>query len=183
MPINPASRPITCPVCGLSDQVEKVSTIYLSGIADKRSPEIKQATKISPQKLRSLSRLMAPPSSGKSSPVRPIHPDTVLIVFSCVLPFFLFGILKQQPIMLIPVLLVLAGLYGLYFFKRKAITAKFERGQNNQRQSQARIERGIQTWMKLYYCDRDEGIFLPGKDQLVPPEQMTSYLMQGSRTS
>ena len=182
MPNHPASRPITCPVCGLSDQVEKVSTIYMSGIADKRSPEIKQATKIPPQKLRLLSRQMAPPSSGKSIPTRPIHPDMVLVVFSCVLPFFLLGILKQQSIMLIPVLLVLASLYTLYFFKRKAIIAKFERGQNNQRQSQARIERGIQTWMKLYYCDRDEGIFLPGKDELVPPEQMISYLMQGSKT-
>jgi hypothetical protein len=182
MPNHPASRPITCPVCGLSDQVEKVSTIYMSGIADKRSPEIKQATKIPPQKLVSLSRMMAPPSSGKSVPIRTLHPDMVLIVFSCVLPFFLLGILKQQPIMLVPVLLVLAALYGLYFFKRKAIIVKFERDQNNQRESQARIERGIQTWMKLYYCARDEGIFLPGKDELVPPEQMISYLMRGSRT-
>ncbi len=32
--------------------------------------------------------------------------------------------------------------------------------------------------MKLYYCDRDEGIFLPGKVELVPPEQMLDYLMR-----
>ena len=175
---KPASHRITCPVCGLSDQVEKVSTIYMSGIADKRSPEIQQATKIPNPKLRSLSQLLAPPSSGKSAPLRPVHPDTVLIFFSCVLPFFLFGILKQQPIMIIPVLLVLAGLYGLYFFKRQVVIAKFERQQDNQRQSQVRVERGIKTWMKLYYCDRDEGIFLPGKDELIPPEQMMGYLLQ-----
>jgi hypothetical protein len=122
--------------------------------------------------------MMAPPSSGKSAPIRPVHPDTVLIVFSFILPFFLLGILKQQPVMIIPVLLVLAGLYGLYFFKRKAILAKFEREQDNQRELQARIERGIKTWMKLYYCDRDEGIFLPGKDELVPAEQMMGFLLQ-----
>ncbi len=178
MPNKPSSRSINCPVCGLSDQVEKVSTIYMSGIADKRSPEIGQATLIPRQKLRSLSRVLAPPSSGKSVPIRAVHPDTVLIVFSCVLPFFLFGILKQQPIMIIPALLVLACLYGLYFFMRNAVIAKFEREQDSQREAQARIERGIKTWMKLYYCDRDEGVFLPGKDELVPPEQMTSYLMQ-----
>jgi hypothetical protein len=175
---KPASSSITCPVCGLSDQVAKVSTIYMSGIADKRSPEIGQATKIPPQKLRSLSRQLAPPSSGKSSPVRPVHPDTMLIVFSCVLPFFLYGIIKQQPVMLIPVVLVLAVLYGLYFFKRNAVIARFERQQDNQRLAQARIERAIKTWMKLYYCDRDEGVFLPGQVELVLPEQMMGYLMQ-----
>ena len=178
MPDKPDSRSIACPVCGLSDQVEKVSTIYLSGIADKRSPDIGRAVTISRQKLRSLSRLLAPPSSGKSTPVRPVHPDTVLIVFSCVLPIFLYGIWQQQPGMLIPALLVLAGLYGLYFFKRPSIIAKFEHEQNNQRQSQARIERGIKTWMKLYYCDRDEGVFLPGQDELIPPEQVLGYLLK-----
>jgi hypothetical protein len=178
MPNKPASRPINCPVCGLSDQVEKVSTIYMSGIADKRSPEIGQATNISRQKLRSLSRLLAPPSSGKSSPVRPVHPDIVLVVFSCVLPFFLYGIWQQQPGVLVPALLVLAGLYGLYFFKRNAIIAKFMREQDSQRQSQVRIERGIKTWMKLYYCERDEGVFLPGQDELVPPEQVMGYLLK-----
>jgi len=178
MPDKPASHPFKCPVCGLSDQVDKVSTIYLAGIADKRAPEIGQATKIPSQKLRPLSRLLAPPSSGKSAPIRPLHPDTVLIVFSCILPFFLLGILKQQPAMLIPIVLVLAILYGFYFFKRKAVVAKFERAQANQREAQARIERGIKTWMKLYYCDRDAGVFLPGKDELVPVEQMISYLMR-----
>jgi hypothetical protein len=87
-------------------------------------------------------------------PIRPVHPDTVLIVFSCVLPFFLYGILRQQPVVFIPALLVLAGLYGLYFYKHKTIIAKFEREADSQRDTQARIERGIKTWMKLCYCDR-----------------------------
>jgi hypothetical protein len=169
---------ITCPGCGLSDQVEKVSTIYLAGIADKRSPEIAQIATIPRQKLRSLSRVLAPPSSGKSTPVRQVHPDIVLVVFSCILPFFLYGIWQQQPGVLIPALLILAGLYGLYFFKRNAIIAKFERQQDSQHQSQVRIEDGIKTWMKLYYCDRDEGVFLPGQDELIPPDQMMSYLLK-----
>ncbi len=40
------------------------------------------------------------------------------------------------------------------------------------------IERGIKTWMKLYYCDRDAGVFLPGINELVPPEQMIGYLLK-----
>jgi len=163
--------PIICPACGQSDQVEKVSTIYLSGIADKRSPEIKRASHIPAHKLRLLSRAFAPPSSGKSSPVRPIHPDIVVIAFSCVAPIFLYGILKQQPAMIVPTLLVMAVLYGVFFYQRRAIIAKFEIQQENQKREQARVERGLQTWMKLYYCDRDEGVFLPGTDKLVALDQ------------
>jgi hypothetical protein len=178
MPNKPLRRAFTCPACGLSDQVEKVSTVYMSAIADKRAPEIRQASQIPAQKLRSLSRILAPPSAGKSSATRPVHPDIVVIVFSCVLPIFLFGILKQQPVTLIPILFVLACLYGLYFYKRQAIIAKFERQQESRQQEQARVERGIKTWMQLYYCDRDQGVFLPGKGELVPLEQLHSYLLR-----
>ncbi len=175
--------PFVCPACGQSDQVEKVSTIYLSGIAgktrsDKHSPQIKQASRIPAHKLRPLSRALAPPSSGKSSPVRPIHPDTVVIAFSCILPIFLYGILKQQPAALIPIGSVLAILYGLYFYQRRAVIAKFESQQENQKREQARIERGIKTWMKLYYCDRDGGVFIPGQDELTPLEGLTGYLLR-----
>jgi len=175
---HPPPRHPICPTCGLSDQVEKVSTIYMAGIAGKRSQDIAGSTSIPVQKLRTLSRLLAPPSSGKSTTFRPVHPDTVLIVFSCVLPIFLIGIMKQQPVMLLPTLFVLACLYGLYFFTRKSIIAKFERQQDDQQQTRVRVERAIKDWMKLYYCTRDEGVFLPGKAELVPPDQMTNYLMQ-----
>ena len=68
--------------------------------------------------------------------------------------------------------------YGLYFFKRNSIIAKFEREKDSQRQSQARNQRGIKTWMRLYYCDRDQGVFLPGQGELIPPEQMMGYLLK-----
>jgi hypothetical protein len=177
MAYTPAPKDVVCPICGLSDQVEKVSTIYMAGIADRRSPDIASLTRIPAQKLSPLSRLLKPPS-GKSSTLRPIHPDTMLIFFSCMLPIFLIGILKDQPFMVLPVLLILACLYGLYFFTRKGIIAKFERQQNEQKQTRLRVERAVKTWMKLYYCTRDEGVFLPGEDELIPADQMTSFLMQ-----
>ena len=79
--------------------------------------------------------------------------------------------------MLIPVLIILAGFYGLYFFKRKAVVAKFEQQQAAKRDEQRRIERGIKTWMRLYYCARDEGVFLPGGSDLIPVDQMNWYLL------
>jgi hypothetical protein len=78
--------------------------------------------------------------------------------------------------MLIPALGILACSYGLYFYKRKAVIAKYERGMKVKQEAQNRIERGIATWMKLYYCARDDGVFLPGGRELIPVDQMISFL-------
>jgi hypothetical protein len=181
---------ITCPVCSQFDCVDKVSTIYMEGIGEKRIPLSKnpgeknpdrarpRVTKIPVQELQRLSRKLAPPSSGKAAPTRPVHPDIVVTVFSCIAPLFLYGIWIQQRAGFVPVLILLAGVYGLYFFKRKAVIAKFEGQQTAKREAQARIERGIKTWMRLYYCARDEGVFLPGGRDLVPVDQMTGFLLQ-----
>jgi hypothetical protein len=180
---------ILCPVCSQFDRVDKVSTIYMEGIGEKRIPFSKnpvkknpegaspRITKIPQSELHPLSHKLAPPSSGKSSLTRPVHPDLVVIVFSCIIPVFLYNILATQRTMLIPVLLILAGFYGLYFFKRKGVIARFEQQQAAKREEQARIERGIKTWMRLYYCARDEGVFLPGGRDLIPVDQMNGYLL------
>jgi hypothetical protein len=184
------SDQVICPVCSQSDQVDKVSTLYIEGIGEKRLPFAKgaaakeagtarwRATMLSPAELTHLSRKLAPPSSGKASLTRPVHPDLVVIAFSLILPVFLYNILSQQRAMLLPVLLILAGFYGLYFFKRQAVVARFERQQAARRAEQRRIERGIQTWMRLYYCARDSGVFLADRRELIPIDQMTWYLLR-----
>jgi hypothetical protein len=182
---------IICPVCSQFDQVEKVSTIYLEGIganrlpllpgsaAENPRPPAQRLTNIPMAELRALSRRLAPPSSGKAPLMRPIHPDLFVLVFSCVIPIFLFGILIQQDRLFVPILVVLAGFYGLYFYKRKAAIAKYERDLAAKREAQERVEQGIKTWMNLYYCDRDKGVFLPGKRELIPLDRMVEYLEGG----
>jgi hypothetical protein len=162
--INSSADRVPCPACGQSDQVAKVSAIYLDGIKDKN--------------LYSLSRKLAPPSSGKAAPTRPVHPDVVVIVFSCIVPFFLYGILGQQSGFFIPAIFLLAGFYGFYFWKRKAIIARFKQQEATRQMEQDRTKRGIETWMKLYYCARDEGVFLEGKGELIPLERMREYLLR-----
>jgi len=77
-----SSNKIICPVCGQSDQIEKVSTIYLEGIRVNRlrfsknsegvslPPSRQRLLKIPAQDLYSLSRKLAPPSSKKTMPTR-----------------------------------------------------------------------------------------------------------------
>jgi hypothetical protein len=156
---------VICPQCGASEPVEKVSTLYLQGSEARKGA------------LHNLGRRLAPPSSGKKELTRPVHPDTVVILFSCVLPFFLVGILNQQRGMFIPILVVLVCAYGLYFYKRKAAIARFEQEKNNQLRDRVRIERAIGVWMKLYYCSSDDSVFIPGKPDFIPADQMIGYLI------
>ncbi len=107
-----------------------------------------------------------------------IHPDTVVLTFSLVAPIFLYGIFTSQRLMLLPVLIILAGFYGLYFWKRKTMVARFELQQLTRQAANERVKRGLDRWMKLYHCSRDDVVFEPGKNQFVPTDQMTGYLLK-----
>ena len=180
---------IVCPLCKQADRVEKVSTIYMTGIGIDRLPPTagsqpeRRASNlelkgIPASSLKALSRKLAPPSSRARVPTRPLHPDLVVLVFSLIAPVFLYGILTSQPGVLLPALAILAGFYGLYFLKRKQLIAKFERQQTARNAADERVKRGIERWMKLYYCIRDDGVFERGSGELVPVDQMAGYLLR-----
>ena len=182
------SLEVSCPVCGQSDQVEKVSMIYMEGIgagrllptagsqAGRTPPAGQRLTKIPARDLSALSHKLAPPSERKSALVRPIHPDLVIGVFTLVIPIFLIGILSQQRGLVFPVLLILVCFYALYFYKRRTVIARFAQEKTSKDAAQSRIERAIKSWMVLYYCARDDGIFLPGRGELVPVDRMAALL-------
>ena len=180
-----------CPTCQQIDLVEKVSTVYVMGLEMRRKKR-GVSSKSNDQKVSSeaslngpashfdfpaLSRRLAPPAGGKEM-TRPIHPDLMVLAFSLVLPIFLFGILSSQPGLLLPVLLILAGGYAIYFWQRKRVIARFEYQQSVRQTDARRVQQGIERWMKLYYCARDDGVFEPGTGTLVPADQMMGYLLQ-----
>ena len=184
---------IICPVCNQSDQLEKVSTLYLVGSEMKKQPETAQPdvkTRRAVELLRAhqqalpggepLRRKLAPPSSGKQNTIRPIHPDLAVLAFTLITPVFLYGILTSQPGSVIPVLAVLAGVYGLYFWQRRWLIARFEGEQARQKQAAQRAERAIERWMKLYYCACEELVFHSNDSSAVPVDQMMGLLFQDS---
>ena len=174
-------KKVNCPVCGQSDQVEKASTLYMIGIGLNQAqsqgqvsgPDLRGKPTSSQ---RVLSRRLAPPAAGKQVTMRPIHPDMVLAALSLIAPVFLFGILTSQQAMFLPVLAILAVFYGLYFWKRKTMIARFEGQQASRQAADERVKRGIERWMKLYYCARDDGVFEPGGDELIPADLIAGYL-------
>jgi len=183
---------VVCPICGQAGQVEKVSAIYLKGIELKLpsqrarqqdaagAPFAKSGTLagMPPADLRELSKRLSPPASQREAPTRPLHPDLVVLVFSLAAPIFLYGIITSQSMLLPLVLLVLAGFYGFYFWKRKTMVARFEAQQFARRAAMERILRGIERWMRLYYCSQDDGVFEPGSDEFIPADQISGYLLR-----
>ncbi len=178
---------VICPVCGESDQVEKVSTVYLLGIGLKRRISEDKA-KPAPatinslylgmpaEELRELSRKLAPPSAGKSGFTRPVHPDVFVLTFSLILPFFLFGIYTSQRNVLLPMLVVLAVFVAWYVWKRKSMIAKYERQQNERQDAEKRTKHGVENWLKLYYCLKDDGVFEKGSRDLAPASEIGQLL-------
>jgi hypothetical protein len=173
---------ISCPQCGHTRNVEKVSTIYLVGIGLKNQAPGNEAP-VAPVKYnlvgldeverRNLARRLKPPASRRRLQSRPLHPDLIVITFSLIIPFFLYGIYTSQLNTLLPVLGLLAVVYGLYLWKRKAIIARFEGRQAAQRAADERVRQGIQRWMKLYYCADEDIVFTPGSTETLPAERIT----------
>jgi hypothetical protein len=172
-----------CPQCEQDDQVEKVSTVYLVGIGLKRerkdndtnSSTVAFKLDLPEIELRRLARQLAPPASTRRLPSRPLHPDLIVLTFSLVIPIFVYGIYTSQAPVLLPVLIILTILYGFYFWKRKAIVARFDARQAVQRAADERVKFAIERWMKLYYCARDNVVFIPG-GEITPVEQFKEYL-------
>lgn len=179
------AKQIICPVCGQPDRVEKVSTIYLTGIGLRRSKgstdslQKELQTKFNGASgLYALSRKMAPPAAGKQAFTRPVNPDQAVLAFSLIVPLFLYGIFTSQAGMLPLALGVLAIFYAVYFWRRKKLHARFEKEQVARRKADERIQRGIERWMKLYYCACDDWLFEPGSGKPVPLDQISGYLLQ-----
>ena len=182
-------RPKACPVCGLSDQTDKASTLYVMAIGgDKLAPiegEPQTAplnlTGIPPQELRALGKRLKPPASPKRAPTRPLHPNLVVVTFSLIIPLFLYRIYQNQPSVLPVVLALLAVLYILYLWGRKKIIARFERQVQANKASEERIRMGIERWMRLYYCRRDDIVFEPGLSPTAPAGEMMVFVMADGR--
>jgi hypothetical protein len=187
--VDSGSGGIICPECGSGDRVEKVSAIYVTGLEAKRKPAAAQehgqgGTRLNPAlsdipaaELTRLSRRLAPPA-GEKQTLRSVHPDLAVLVFSLVALIFLYGMLTSQQGMLIPALALLTVGYAIYFWKRKGLMEKFEYQRTEQRDAAKVIRRGIERWMRLYYCVRDDGVFTPGDEHLTPADQISGYLFQ-----
>ncbi len=73
-------------------------------------------------------------------------------------------------------LVIVAVAYAAYLWKRKAIIDRFEQNQAKRLSADARARRGVERWMRLYYCNRDDAVFDAQGSELIPTDQMPGYL-------
>lgn len=131
---------------------------------------------VSEEELHALVRRLAPPSSIRRPMTRMIHPDQMVFSFSVMILLFVLLMLGSQPQLLIPVGGILLLCYLFYLMKRPQIIQRFEREVLSFNDSYRKTEAAIGIWLKLYYCGRDEGVFIPGEEVLIPLDEMGAFL-------
>lgn len=176
---------ISCPVCGQLDKTARVSTLYVLGLERKlhksgwrsrRSgkhdlapdggqenayPLPRLAQNLATDELVILSQRLAPPSAPKPPALRVLHPDFVVLTFSLISPVFFYGIYNSQRSWLLPLALVLGLAYGLYFWQRRTLLARYDVRVAKDLTANEQIRRALERWMGLYYCGRDDVVFDP----------------------
>jgi len=178
-----------CPLCGRNDKVEKVS-----GIVSRATQDISGAT-IATSLLAKQLNPPAPPTSppGPESPLykavfrpydRAIGWGIVVLLVS--IPFvcdWLIALIKSGN----PSLLIGFFIWGSIFAgaillirrgnrKEKELRKGFEILKAQWQASMGRWKKSIGRWNRLYYCSRDDVIFIPGEKQAVPPGRMSEIL-------
>lgn len=186
-----AKKQVPCPVCGNSESSIKVSEIYIQSLVrlkngdQAEAPLIDQLQKEIPEdrreKLkgsryyRTLMESFAPPQ-GENQITRAVNPDWVAIGFLLISLYFLYQIYTTQYSAFWYILgLLIVAIVG-YSFLRKKIFAKYQSQRDVESGVGGKVEKAIGYWMKLYYCAKDNVIFLEGNKTTIPIDQMRPYL-------
>jgi hypothetical protein len=182
---------VVCPQCRQSDRTYKVSLLYLESVARLHHQETTNQPELdslledlypddpdSPAQSQWMSHLvktLAPPE-GEKRVTRRIHPDSMVIFFGLFTLIFLYQAAASRSGQF-PILAVLTAASLLaYAIARKKIIHRFTTRVQQEQEENERIERAIGSWMKLYLCSRDQGVFNPDTDSFASIENVHRLL-------
>jgi hypothetical protein len=168
-----------CPRCGEVDMVMKVSALYEYGF----SPQVYQKLIPTPPGtdwppfLKAETKLVQSELSKKlSPPAKPkyrfsISWGSVLIALILLIPGFIFSLFPQW--LLFSLLLLAVGTII-------AVWIIWHRPKDRVAHGEAveRWERAIAMWSRLYYCARDDIVFIPGQSRSVSAHSMMALLYE-----
>jgi len=179
----------------------------VTGLARELVPPEKP-TPLPKPKLRPKPRISQPRSARKSLKIILIVVALLAVIASCILTLISFGIIFEQGtldslICGIPSLIVMAGGAALFIFglimkpvdKEKLSQWERERSQilsEWQKENEQKIKdwqaandkimgeyaAAMDNWENLYYCHRDDCVFVPGKGTFAPIEKLQKYLFE-----
>ncbi len=194
VPAPQEAEPLVCPLCGNADGVQKVSAIYVSELSRGYPGGLSGA------RHTALSKLLSPPTRPRSIDPR-AHSIFKLGVMLCGLAVYLGICIFGGPALRVPpseltrigmsLGVTAAAIYFALIAGAMIIVGAplivgavlVYRGQKRIRGWEERLsfergrwERARSRWERMYYCARDEGVFIPGDTPLIPITQLRSFL-------
>lgn len=175
-----ADQTSRCPKCWLTDRVQKVTSVYASGPSTGR-------TDIKGDSRSLLNQTLKPPPR----PRKPRAPGVLvglavaaLLIGGISLTIGLwdksseFGTPDYGTVAAMGRAFTVAGVFALAVW---AVIVVFiivaYRGSRRRFSRQfTQWERRMEVWSRLCYCSRDNGVFLPGQSEFLPPEKLHVFL-------
>jgi hypothetical protein len=185
-----------CPACKVAENSYKVSEIYMQSLMRLKSGDKAEApvidalqAKIPEERrdklkgsryYRELMESFAPPQ-GETQNTRAINPDWVAFALAFLSVYFLYQIFTTQFGVFWFAVGFAVMAYAAYFIFRKKIFAKYQVQKDQEAGSKGQVEKAIGVWMKLYYCAKDNIVFIENKSESIPLQEMRSYLLSKSK--
>jgi hypothetical protein len=197
---------LVCPKCTQLDMVQKVSSVFDGGTSygsftgtsigaginiSSRSPVIVSGTQNLQGKSSTAISIRLSPPSKPTPPDRSIYLIFGVILIAISFPIalcgitllfskiaswqntFLFSIILNIAIFIVSLLSLGTGIGIIITCLRLEKISKLE-----YIEAITTWEKAIIKWNKLYYCARDDGVFIPGETILVPTNRMLDFLYQ-----
>jgi hypothetical protein len=198
-----SNQQVVCPKCQRSDNIQKVTAIVTQGtkvIVERGGIDIdtNYGMDVIPLTYSSVARSNL--ARKLAAPEKPLQTRShscvaalfitrlgvtlvvsviLVALFFCSFPF-LAATYAQNNALFIGILIAGFGIIGLLLLSSIRAGWRQARSTSEQRNFyDARVqawEDSYERWQQLYYCFRDDGVFLPGQSSFVPVNQMSDYL-------
>jgi hypothetical protein len=194
---------IVCPKCGRADAIRKVASTVDEGTIYTDSNRLGMSisgddTRFYTGYGRSVSHTEL--ASALASPQKPTQPfrrgwsgvfpnfhwncagsilGLMIVGAMCSFPLF-FTTYRENPLLIfVPVSIIL---FAAIILTRWAwMSSRRETKTLNEAQADYPLQveawkRALERWEQLYYCHRDDGVFIPAQTQLIPVNEMRAFL-------
>lgn len=194
---------LVCPKCGRADAVRKVTSIVDEGTTFTESNRLGMSIGGGDAEFysgfgNSVSRTgLATTLAAPKKPTQPfrrgwsgIFPNVrwtcagsilALIMCSAICSFpLLFWNYRENPLLIfVPVVIFLSA--AILLIRWAWLSNRREIGTLREEQEQFPLQleawnRAIDRWRQLYYCHRDDGVFIPAQTRLIPVNEMGVFL-------
>lgn len=194
---------IVCPECGQSDAIRKVSAIVAGGTSYTESTRVGMSingddtsfssglgSDITQTSLASALASPRKPSAPFRNSFWAIFPGLritcmvailllIVITTVCSFPFLLPTYRESPQLVFLPLFIFVVTAFLLirwFVVSRRRERQQFRQAEASYPDQLAAWEHAYSRWEHLYYCHRDDGVFIPAQTRLIPVKQMQAFL-------